>query len=85
MKMNNARYDRPKNFTLVFYKNSSLDKNVIWRIQTKSKNKFSRRLKQIPSQFYAFFKVSYVGGGWNDGLYENKTDLMLAYLAFTEK
>jgi len=54
-------------------------------VQIKSQNKFSRKLKLIPSQFYAFLKVSYVGGGWNGGFYSNKADLMIAYSAFVEK
>jgi hypothetical protein len=74
-----------KNLTLVLYENSSLKRRVIKRIQTKSQNKFTRRLKLIPDEFYVFLKVSYVDGGWNDGFYQNQNSLMLAYKAFTEQ
>jgi len=77
--------NRPKNFVLIIYENSSFKSPMIKRIQTKSQNKFSRRLKLIPNQSCVFLKVFYVGGGWNDGYYKNKTDLMLAYKAFIEK
>ncbi len=76
---------RPKYFTLVLYKNDAKKRTVTKRIQTKSKNKFSRRLRLIPNEFYALLKVSYSDGGWNDGFYSTKKDLMLAYEAFIEK
>lgn len=77
--------DRPKYFTLRIYKDSSKSSLVIEKIGTKSQAKFSRKLKQIPTQFYGYLKVVYSGGGHNDGFYSSKEELLLAYQAFVEK
>jgi len=76
---------KPKNFTLILYKDGSKKRVVIKRTQTKSQNKFSRRLKLIPNEFYAILRITYSDGGHNDGYYSNTADLMLAYEAFIEK
>lgn len=75
----------PKNFTSILYQNGPDGKCVIGRLRTRSQAKFTRNLKLINSQINVYLKVSYIGGGWNDGYYTNTDDLMVAYKAFVEK
>ena len=77
--------DRPKNFTLVSYKIGSKYRERIDRWETKSIRRFRRRLKLLPDQFEVYLRVSYSGGGHNDGDYDNKVDLLFAFEAFVEK
>lgn len=75
----------PKNFTLILYKDGQSKKQVLKRLETRSKAKFTRRLKLINSQINAYLRVSYIGNGWNDGYYFSKDDLMSVYKAFIER
>ncbi len=77
--------DRPKNLTLILYETGSRYKQRMDRWETRSIRRFRRRLKLLPDQFEAYLRVSYTGGGHNDGDYVNKTDLMFAFEAFVEK
>lgn len=77
--------DKLKNFTLVLYETGSNFKKRIDRLETKSIRRFRTRLKLLPDQFEAYLRVSYTGGGHNDGDYSNRTDLMFAFEAFDEK
>jgi len=83
--MKKSQSNPPKKYLLVIYENNSFSGRVVKRIQTKSKNKFTRRLKLISNEFYVLLKVSYLDGGWNDGYYSTRKDLLFAYEAFTEK
>ena len=83
MKINNTQV-RPKNFTLILYKEASQKSEKAYRVETKSKRRFSTRLKLLPPEFYGYLRVSYTGGGWNEGIYKTKGDLIFAYKAFIE-
>lgn len=77
--------DKPKNFTLVLYETDSKRKRIVYRVETSKIRRFRARLRRIPDQLDGYLRVSYTGGGHNDGYYDNKVDLMFAFEAFVEK
>lgn len=82
--MKNTFDSKPKYFVLTLYKKEADGDCVARCIKTHSKNKFSRKLKQIEGEFYAHLRITYNDNAWNDGVYQNKSELLLAYKAFTE-
>ena len=76
--------DKPKNFTLILYKKASRKSEVVDRLETKSARRFLTRLRLLPARFNGYLRVSYTGGGWNDGFYTEIDDLWLAFNAFNE-
>lgn len=82
-----------RNYTLRYLK----DGREVWRLQTRSIRRFSRRIQAVefPDDSYsAYLRVSYgpgigLGGRmenfYNDGEYKNKAKLLQAYKAFCEK
>lgn len=76
--------DRPKYFSLLIFGNNSKLSPVIGKLGTKSQNKFSRKLRLLPEQNFFYLKVGYALGGYNDGFYSSKKDLLFAYQAFVE-
>ena len=77
--------DKPKNFTLVLHRIGSHFRERVDRLETRSIRRFRRRLRLLPDQIEAYLRVSYTGGGHNDGDYDNKADLLFAFEAFVEK
>ena len=70
---------------------------VVQRLQTHSRRRFYDKIRSIKwqkSYVSVYIRVSYgkhlsnrnkLESFWNDGVYKNKKDLMLALEAFTEK
>lgn len=75
----------PKKFTIISYEIGSRYHKVVDTLKTKSQGHFARKLRLLNSQIECYLRVTYKGGGHNDGYYDNKSDLMLAYKAFCEK
>lgn len=82
---NRLNHNRPKNYTIVLFQPDSNYHKRIDRLETKSPRRFLRRLKLLNSQISCYLRVSYTGGGFNDGNYDNRKDLMLAFKAFCER
>lgn len=80
-----ALTDKPKNFTLMLYETGSKRKRIVYRVETSKIRRFRARFRRIPDQFDGYLRVSYTGGGHNDGDYCNKADLIFAFEAFVEK
>jgi len=76
---------QPKNFTLILYREASQKSEKVYRVETKSKRRFSTRLKLLPPTFYGYLRVSYTDGGWNDGIYKTKKECLFAFKTFIEK
>ena len=79
------KIDRPKNFTLIWYKTGSNFTKMIGRVETKSIRHFRTKLKLLKNQNEYYLRVSYTRGGHNEGVYSTRKGLMLALNAFCEK
>lgn len=80
-----TRVDIPKNFTLVLYRKGFDKTQMIERLETKRVRRFLRRLRLLDKRFNAYLRASYMDGGWNDGYYQSRVDLMRAFNAFVDK
>jgi hypothetical protein len=84
-----TKRDNKPNFTLKITRSGK----EVERYQTHFKRRFYNRIRTIKWDCSYYLKVSYgkllsnsgkYENFWNDGLYDNKKDLMLALNAFTE-
>lgn len=71
-------HQTPKNFTLILFENEQ----VVDRLETHSRNRFTNKINSLPENFTAFIRVSYKSFGANWGEYLTKEDLFCMYKAF---
>lgn len=79
-----ASSNNVKNFTLILYMIGSDSRQMVSRLETKSIRRFRTRLKLLTNPISSYLRVSYLGGGHNDGYYSSAPELLFAFEAFVE-